>query len=128
MKTARSLARDGRRISVPDVGQGADGRRSHETRGLGAGSDLDEEAGDAEVEGSLPRALGWQDDPGEHDGRADLAGQINRLGAILIAPPLGRGRFGLRGRLVGLAWTAFTGAAWDGEAPSGGGEHRLKRG
>ncbi len=106
---------------------GADGRRSRETKGLGAGSDLDEKAGGAEVEGRFRRALGRQDDPGAPDGGAGLVGQNNRLRASLIGPLLGRARFGLRGRLVRLTRTAFTRGIRDGEATSGRGERRPER-
>ena len=75
-----SLARDGRRISVPD-GPGR-GRTTieRETEGLGAGSDSDEQAGGAEVERASSAGSRSAGRAGRTvDRGADLEDQIHRL-------------------------------------------------
>lgn len=78
-----------------------------ETKDLSAGSGLDEQAGSAEVEGSLRRAAGRQDEPGEGNRGMGVECRINRVATIVIEPSFGRRRFGLRRGLSRIPRTAL---------------------
>ena len=103
-RLARDRVRSASRIE-PGSGRTAIKR---ETNSLGAGSDSDEQAGSAKVEGCPRWTFGRQDEPGNCDRRANVDDQLNAPNVVLIGSILGRGRSRLRGRFGRLAWTALT--------------------